>query len=120
MHMDLKPGNVFIKTETTLQNEGDLVEEDEADEDDVFMQTSPDRRMRTHRIYKIGDLGHVTRIDAPSVDEGDIRYLPNEILQEKYDNLTKADMFSLGMTIYEAASLEELPKNGEMWHKVRF
>jgi len=44
----------------------------------------------------------VTASTSPVVEEGDCRYLPLEVLQERYTDLPKADVFSLALTIYEA------------------
>ena len=64
--------------------------------------------------YKIGDLGHVAPIHGDSIpEEGDCRYMAPELLEHVINRelLAKADIFSLGLTLFEAASLRELPKN---------
>ena len=55
-----------------------------------------------------GDLGHVTSVSNPSVEDGDCRYLSKEILAEDFEHLTKADIFSLGLTMFELVSLEKI------------
>ncbi|XP_026322541.1 wee1-like protein kinase [Hyposmocoma kahamanoa] len=69
--------------------------------------------------FSVSDLGHVTCTSSPSVEEGDCRYLPREVLQEDFTHLAKADIFAFGLTLYEAAGGGALPPNGQEWHDIR-
>ncbi|KAM5255772.1 wee1-like protein kinase 2 [Ctenodactylus gundi] len=109
VHMDIKPSNIFICYK--IQSDFSEVSEQGEIEADWYLSSSV--------TYKIGDLGHVTSITQPNVDEGDTRFLAKEILQENYKHLRKADIFSLGLTIAVAAGAGSLPTNGYAWHHIR-
>lgn len=64
-------------------------------------------------------MGHVTSVNDPPLEEGDCRYLPMEILQNDFTDLCKADIFSLGITLYEAGGGGTLPMNGDEWQALR-
>lgn len=69
---------------------------------------------------KIGDFGMATTLPVPPglEREGDREYIAPEILELQQYN-KPADVFSLGMTILEAAANVCLPDNGLPWQKLR-
>ncbi|BBH10372.1 hypothetical protein Prudu_023144 [Prunus dulcis] len=61
----------------------------------AHLDVKPDNIYVKNGVYKLGDFGCATLLDKSlPIEEGDARYMPQEILNEKYDDLDKADIFS--------------------------
>ena len=75
--------------------------------------------------FKLADLGlgRITTNLTDEIPEGDCRYLASEVLESvdyrHMPDLTKADIFSLGATVYEIMRGTALPKNGVEWQDIR-
>lgn len=118
-HLDIKPENIFISIDQEISKKSDLStdSEDESDDECNMMKRMDLKRddQDDETIYKIGDLGHVASLYEGDMtpEEGDCRYMAPELLLMDINcsQLPKADIFSLGLSVYEAASLKNLPKN---------
>jgi serine/threonine protein kinase len=72
-------------------------------------------------ICKIGDFGLAGDIGASDDgQEGDTSYMANELLSSSSRH-PGADIFSLGLTLYElaASATWALPREGDRWHDLR-
>ena len=70
--------------------------------------------------FKLGDCGLVAPDDSRGeVDEGDRRYLSREFLEGSHDHLPKADIFALGITLYELGTGTDLPEHGDAYQALR-
>ncbi|KAI9080351.1 hypothetical protein K1719_037745 [Acacia pycnantha] len=79
----------------------------------AHLDVKPDNIYVKNGFYKLGDFGCATLIDkSPPIEEGDARYMPQEILNENYDHLDKVDIFSLGASIFELIRGSPLPESG--------
>ncbi|XP_057439305.1 wee1-like protein kinase [Lotus japonicus] len=79
----------------------------------AHLDVKPDNIYIKNGVYKLGDFGCATLLDTSlPIEEGDARYMPQEILNENYDHLDKVDIFSLGASIYELIRRLPLPDSG--------
>lgn len=89
----------------------------------VHLDLKPDNILYSDQTLKIADLGlcRLARVKRwMELDEGDSRYLAREILNYNSEtDLTKADIFSLGLSLFEGMTLVQLPNNGSFWHQLR-
>ena len=121
-HMDIKPDNILVSQDRSFPCERTDVSTDsgaESDDPSTLMKKMELKEAQVgeelQTTYKIGDLGHITSLEDSSLaaEEGDCRYMAPELFLMDPDrsDLQKADIFSLGLTLFEAASLQNLPKN---------
>ncbi|KAI8335328.1 kinase-like domain-containing protein [Chlamydoabsidia padenii] len=69
---------------------------------------------------KIGDFGTSIRRPFDAYEfkgEGDRHYMAPDLLREEYD--TPADVFSLGLVIFELMTKLQLPSTGDSWEMLR-
>lgn len=100
----------------------------------VHLDIKPENILQSQSgVFKISDLGLAKALydknDANTLREGDSRYMAKELLRDyNFDSvnnarvdITKADIFSLGMTILKVMLGDdiELESNGRQWNEIR-
>jgi len=87
----------------------------------VHLDIKPENIFLKNDQFKLGDFGLVSKISSHDVEEGDSRYMSMELLSGDHADLTKSDIFSLGIAMYELClgSNKNLPSNGPEWQGLR-
>jgi wee1-like protein kinase len=89
----------------------------------AHMDVKPDNIFILKGRYKLGDWGRVAQVNGDNrdagVNEGDARYLSAEVLNDDFRALDRADIWSLGATLYELALATELPSHGPEYQALR-
>mmetsp|Transcript_16951 Transcript_16951/g.31362 ORF Transcript_16951/g.31362 Transcript_16951/m.31362 type:complete len:537 (-) Transcript_16951:201-1811(-) len=87
----------------------------------VHLDIKPENIFLKNDQFKLGDFGLVSKVSSHDVEEGDSRYMSIELLSGDHADLTKSDIFSLGITMYEVClgGNKSLPANGPEWQSLR-
>jgi len=86
----------------------------------AHLDVKPDNIYFRNGIYKLGDFGCATLINRSlAIEDGDSRYMPPEMLNDKYEHLDKVDIFSLGAAVYELIRGTPLPESGPHFTSLR-
>merc|ERR1711935_536669 len=87
----------------------------------VHLDIKPENIFLKNDQFKLGDFGLVSKVSSHDVEEGDSRYMSMELLGGDHADLTKSDIFSLGIAMYELClgSSKALPSNGPKWQSLR-
>jgi serine/threonine protein kinase len=104
IHLDIKPENVLVNTG-----------EEEARSKSSWFSTK-----KAQPVYKLGDFGQA-RLKGHWQDgcEGDSQYIAPEIFDQDHEPTMAADIFSMGLLMFELSTSLKLPKSGTLWHQLR-
>jgi len=86
----------------------------------VHLDIKPENIFVREDTFKLGDFGLVSKVSVQDdVEEGDSRYMCMDLLSGNHRDLTKCDIFSLGITMYEIVLGCALPVDGQEWQDLR-
>mmetsp|Transcript_14793 Transcript_14793/g.27829 ORF Transcript_14793/g.27829 Transcript_14793/m.27829 type:complete len:728 (-) Transcript_14793:90-2273(-) len=86
----------------------------------VHLDIKPDNIFVKDDMFKLGDFGlAVEESTVGEVEEGDCRYMCRDLMSGNHRDLTKCDIFSLGITLYQVIVDRDLPPDGQEWHDLR-
>jgi hypothetical protein len=114
-HLDIKPDNILIARKTTNTENSDNNGSNSGSSSSSFSSSASTNSSNLigDTIYKIGDLGLVSRVGAHfSSDDGDCVYLSGDMMNDS-GKFKEADIFALGISAYHLLLKASSPPQNE-------